>query len=1045
MLPRLDSDLAVAVPYGAFLRSLRERGFSGETATDAATRFTHATDNSVYQLLPQAVVFPRSHRDVVLAAKLASEPAFRKVTLTARGGGTGTNGQSLSDGITVDLSRHMNRILEINATERWVRVEPGVILDQLNATLAPLGLFFAPNVSPSNRATLGGMVSTDACGRGSRVYGKTSEHVLGLSLVFVDGSEWTSAPIHPAQLPDMMRRPDRLGEVLRTVHDIVTTHRDAIRRTFPRVPRFLTGYDLANVVAPDGSFDLGRLITGSEGTLAFVTEAQLRVLPIPACRRVVAIRYACFDDALAAAQELVASDPSAIETVDDKILTLAREDPVWHKVGRLLDGDAGGSAGALNLVEFSGDDAQAIGSKARSLTDQLARHLGSAGKALGFVVAREPAEQAALWELRKKGVGLLGNTPGARRPVAFVEDTAVPPEALAAYVREFTKLLEDAGLEYGIFGHVDVGCIHVRPALNLRDPKDEVLLRQITERVVALVKKYGGVLWAEHGKGFRSEYSPHFFGEDLYRQLCRVKQAFDPYNQLNPGKLAVPPENDGRLATIDAPTRGQADRQIQPASLERYATSVNCNGNGACFDYSADSVMCPSAKVTRDRVHSPKGRATMMREWLRRLSELGYDPTAEVGRPVDHGAWDQRLSNRSRSAEEYDFSHEVYSAMDGCLSCKACATQCPVKVDVPELKSEFLDLYHRRYARPLKDHFLAALESVVVFLSWLPRLFNLLMSIGWVQALIRRVVGMVDIPRLSEQTLRQGLRQRGARRLDLARLEALPADQKARHVLLIQDAFTSFYESHVVLACYDLAKRLGFEPVVVPYRPSGKALHVKGFVHRFRRTVHANAAYYRKLAELGIKMVGIDPAVTLAYRDEYARVLGGDTGFCVLLFQEWLVSERGPIEDQLRRSGYRAPETTAYSLMGHCTEKTLAPASQRDWCQAFALFGLQLELGSVGCCGMSGAYGHEASHRDESVGIYEMSWRRHLPGDPELRRRFLAPGYSCRSQVKRLDGQPLRHPASALLEAVEGSQDSPDAGAHDTGTPGPRESARSTM
>ena len=540
----------------------------------------------------------------------------------------------------------------------------------------------------------------------------------------------------------------------------------------------------------------------------------------------------------------------------------------------------------------------------------------------------------------------------------------------------------------------------------------------MTERVVELVRHYGGVLWAEHGKGFRSEYSPRFFGEELFTQLCRIKEAFDPHNQLNPGKLATPSGVRDHLASIDAPTRGQADRQIAPASLERYASSVNCNGNGACFDYNADSVMCPSTKVTRDRVHSPKGRASLMREWLRQLSVVGYDPTSEVGTCSSGVVWDQKLNNHAELEKgSYDFSREVYEALDGCLSCKACATQCPVKVDVPELKSEFLDIYHRRYPRPLKDYFFAALEVIVVFMSWAPRLFNALLALRWVQVLLRRFVGIVDPPRLSEETVRAGLRSRRAPKLDRVSLGRLSPEEKARHVLLVQDAFTTYYESHVVLACYDLLHELGYRVLVVPYRPSGKALHVKGFVRRFRRLAVANAAYYRKLAALGIKMVGMDPAVTLAYRDEYARVLDGDPGFRVLLLQEWLVSEQDWIRARLQESGYRPPEHSTYSLMGHCTEKTQAIASQREWQQAFSLFGLALEQQSVGCCGMSGAYGHEASHIEESAGIYAMSWRRHLPENPALRREFLAPGHSCRSQVERLDGQPLRHPVTALLQA----------------------------
>jgi FAD/FMN-containing dehydrogenase/Fe-S oxidoreductase len=1019
MLPRLGKEIGLDPPYPEFLRELRSGDFSGDIHSDIRARLVNATDNSVYQILPQAIVCPRTRRDVVVLAKLAAESRFRGVTLTARGGGTGTNGQALTEGIVVDLSRHMSRVIEINTTERWVRVEPGVVLDQLNATLAPLGLFFAPTVSPSNRATLGGMVSTDACGKGSRVYGKTSEHVLDLALVLADGTEWLSRPVDAATLRQLKKRPDRIGAIYRTVDEILTSKQALIERQFPKLPRFLTGYDLAHVRATRGTFDLNRLLTGSEGTLAFITEARLALVPIPAHKRLMAISYRCFDDALASAEVLVGADPGAIETVDGKILELARKDPVYDRVGHLLGDPSGERTEALNLVEFSGDDPASMDSKVRALVSSLEARCGQPGQAHRWVVAATPAEAAGLWELRKKGVGLLGNAPGVRRPIAFVEDTAVPPNRLAEYVREFRRLLEDAGLEYGMFGHVDVGCLHVRPALNLRDPSDERLLRRISDRVAELVRGYGGVMWSEHGKGFRSEYSPRFFGEELFLELCRIKSVFDPSNQLNPGKLAVPDPSMHALVSVDGPKRGHFDRQLSTGSLERYAAAVNCNGNGACFDYDPDSVMCPSSKVTRDRVHSPKGRATMMREWLRELALRGYEPGEHVATRHSGIVWDQLVVNgAAREAGEYDFSHEVHAAMDGCLSCKACATQCPIKVDVPELKAEFFDLYYRRYPRPLKDYLLAGLEAVIGWMALLPRLANAFLRARWFRGLLSRIAGLVDTPLLSVHTLRRGLAERGALRFSLPRLLALSESERKRHVLLIQDAFTSFYESHVVLDCYDLLRELGYEVTVVPFRQNGKGLHVKGMLRRFRRLVRANADYFSGLAGLGIPMVGVDPAVTLTYRDEYRRVLGDDPGFRVQLLQEWLVSRQEELRQCLEQRCYRRPPETAFSLMGHCTEKTLEPASQRQWQQLFALFGLELELVAVGCCGMCGVFGHEASHREESLGIYAMSWRRHLPREPELRRRYLAAGHSCRSQVERFDGDTLRHPAAVLLEAL---------------------------
>lgn len=1029
-IPRLTKVPGLADSTVRFLDALKSKGFKGEVHTDYASRLINATDNSVYQVIPQAVVAPKSAADVQLVTTLLGQEAHRDVTVSPRGGGTGTNGQSLTPGIIVDLSRHMNRILELNQEAGWVRVQPGVILDQLNAYLKPNGLFFAPSVSPSSRASLGGMIATDACGKGSRVYGKTSGHVVELSLVLADGTTWTSHEMTEEALEAGKSRQDRIGNVLRVVDDIVTTKKEVIEAQFPKIPRFLTGYNLAHVRKENAPFTLNPIISGAEGTLAFVTEAKLRVLPIPPYKSLVAIRYATFDDALSAAELLVATDPGAIETIDDTIIRLARNDAIWDKVSHLLEDTGTVHTAAINLVEFSGTVPEQVDAKVTELVAVLEAKMGQPGQGIGYIVAPGPTDIASLWELRKKGVGLLGNAEGERRPIAFVEDTAVHPEQLAAYIREFRAILDEAGLTYGMFGHVDAGCLHVRPALNTRDVNDEKLLREISDKVVALVRRYGGVLWSEHGKGFRSEYSPQFFGEELFGDLCRIKQAFDPYNQMNPGKLAVPAGSDAKLVSIDATKRGEFDRLIAPKSLVRYATSVNCNGNGACFDYAADSVMCPSSKVTHNRIHSPKGRAGMMREWLRQLTDAGYDAAGyfeggNVGIPKIPG--DPPLGAELRDVEyNYDFSHEVYHAMDGCLSCKACATQCPVKVDVPEFKAEFLELYHKRYPRPLKDYFAAALETIVVWMAWFPRLVNMVLGWFWVQSLIEHVVGIVDAPKVAKLTLKAGLLKRNAPAFDFEKLERLPADERAKSVVLIVDAFHGFYDTHVTLAAYDLIKQLGFTVYVAPYRPSGKALHVKGFLKRFEKTVRDNVAFFRRVEQTEIPMICIDPAVTLVFRDEYKHIMKEPLNYNVQLVQEWLAAQKGVIGDALAKHGDHVTNTLTsgtafhYVLMGHCTERTAAPAAFRKWVDLFAQFGVQLKLESVGCCGMCGMYGHEASHYDESRGIFAMSWERHLPDDPKQLHRYLATGYSCRSQVKRFSTshKMLKHPVEVMLELV---------------------------
>lgn len=696
--------------YRDFLAALQAAGFAGEIHADHANRTVQATDNSIYQRLPQAVVCPAHAEDVQLLARLLAEPAHRDVAAAARGGGTGTNGQSLTDGIVVDLSRNMNRILEINAEERWVRVQAGVVKDQLNAALKPHGLFFAPELSTSNRATVGGMINTDASGQGSCTYGKTRDHVLELDVVLMGGERLHSDALDDEELERRCARQDRVGKVYRTARRISDDKAALIDAKFPKLNRCLTGYDLAHLREADGRFNLNSVLCGAEGSLGFVVEAKLNVLPIPKFSVLVNVRYAGFMDALRDARTLLELKPLSIETVDSKVLMLAMKDFVWSSVAEYFPQDDARPTLGINLIEFSGDDEHDVDARVRAFVEHL--RTDTSVERLGHTLATGDDAVKRVYAMRKRAVGLLGNVQGEARPQPFVEDTAVPPENLAAYIAEFRALLDGHGLQYGMFGHVDAGVLHVRPALDMKDPKQAALVRPVSDAVAELTQRHGGLLWGEHGKGVRSEYAPAFFGE-LYPSLQQLKAAFDPHNQFNPGKIATPPDSTLRLLKIDeVPTRGDHDRQIDERVWQSYGTAMHCNGNGACYNFDPDDAMCPSWKATRERVQSPKGRASLMREWLRLQGQAGVDVVA-AGRkrqPWLRGLVERWRNSRHARHGDADFSHEVYDAMAGCLACKSCAGQCPVKVNVPEFRSRFLELYHQRYLRPLRDYLIGSLE-----------------------------------------------------------------------------------------------------------------------------------------------------------------------------------------------------------------------------------------------------------------------------------------------------------------------------------------------
>lgn len=1012
MLPRLHLQSDVDPVVLTFLHELKAAGFSGDIETQYASRLAVSTDNSVYQQLPQAVIHPKSTHDVSLVGKISIKPEFERVTFSPRGGGTGTNGQSLTKGVVVDLSRHMNQILEINPEQGWVRVQAGVIKDQLNDAVRPYGYFFSPDLSTSNRATLGGMINTDASGQGSLKYGKTSDHVLSLQAVFADGSILET---------DGSRGEPEEGEYAfvakQVTENVCRSNREQILAKFPPLNRFLTGYDLKNALDEQSDeFNLTRVLCGAEGSLVFITEAKLNLTPIPKARTLVNVKYDSFDSALRNAPLMVEANALSVETVDSKVLNLAKEDIVWHSVKDLLTDVPGKEMQGINMVEYADQDENAVTALVAKLTARLDEMMANQQAGIiGYQVCSDLASVNRIYNMRKKAVGLLGAAKGRAKPVAFTEDTCVPPENLADFIAEFRALLDSKGLAYGMFGHVDAGVLHVRPALDLCDPKQELLMHEVSDEVVKLVAKYGGLMWGEHGKGYRSEYGPEFFGEALFTELRRVKAAFDPHNKMNPGKICTPLNTNFELVKVSGTKRGYFDRQIDVKVRDSFKQAMECNGNGLCFNYDTSSPMCPSMKVTADRRHSPKGRAGLVREWLRQLTEQGIDILDLEQQTLQKSATIKTLLDRVRHGiqknRDYDFSHEVYEAMNGCLACKACASQCPIKVDVPSFRSRFLNIYHSRYPRPVKDYLVANIESMLPVMAKAPKVVNGIVAQKWVKSLTAATVGYIDAPLLSVPTLAARIRRHPVVNFDLPNLTALSQSEREQHVIIVQDPFTSYYDAEVVEDFVALLVKLGKKPVLLPFKPNGKAQHIKGFLKQFRSTAENTAAFLSQVAELHIPMVGVDPALVLCYRDEYVEVLGDERGdFDVLTVHEWLLPRLSEFSSQ------EADDVQPWYLLAHCTEKTKLPNAEKEWIAIFNHFGAALQAVPVGCCGMAGTFGHEVDKLQISKDIYALSWQPSLDKLPK--ERCLITGYSCRSQVKRFEKIQPKHPLQALLSLL---------------------------
>ena len=1060
MVPRIYNLRKIETAYVKFLEALTSSNFSGEIEDRYAARLLVATDNSVYQRMPQAVLFPKSKEDVVEIFQLASRSEFKSVKFAPRGGGTGTNGQSLTDGIVIDMSRHMKKVWDFNPQERSIYVQPGVIKDELNELTAKENLFFSPELSTSSRATIGGMLSNDAAGQGSLVYGRTSEHILEVDVVLEDGSTALFKPVSGDELKAKLALKNLEGEIYRTVYSLVKDNAAAIKQHFPKLNRFLTGYDLDHAYDPKSdTLNLCRLVCGAEGTLCTVVGAKLDLTVKPTYRALCVVKYENFDSALRHANALIKAGVFSVETVDSKVLNLAKKDPVWLSVKDYITDVEGAEISGVNIVEFNGMDTEKVKAFMLKLYDQTIkqsqkRQMGI----LGACIVETKEGIAAVYGMRKKAVGLLGSAAGAKKLVAFTEDTVVPPENLADYILEFRALLDGMNVTYGMFGHVDTGLMHVRPALDLTTDEDREKLVKISDGVVELVKKYGGQMWGEHGRGYRSCYGEVFFGE-LYPLARKVKAAFDKDNRLNPGKICVPFGNEtDKLVAVDDPMRGDLDRTIDIRVRDSFDGAMNCNGNGQCFSYSTASLMCPSYRYSKDHVKSPKGYSGLMREWLRLMTERGVDINAAEEKLTIEASRERTFKESCLAAVSYvgnlfertyntlfereDFNHEYLGHVATCLSCKSCKTQCPAHVNSAELNSRFLNFYYSRYLRPSMDFLCMNAERTNPLMARVPRLSNALLQNSLSKLLVENIFKFVDLPKFNERTLRQQ-----AQDANIQVLTAKEAEERAAHydVIVVSNAFTASYEADGLIDLAKLVRSMGFKVAILKPYTNGKLLVIRGARAAFIRKARPQAERLARLNAKGLTLVGFDPALTICYRDEYKSLIPNCPDFNVMLPEEWLkqalASEkflakeakiknaleaivRRKTPDQEVSSGAVNEDVIAscdytedFYLFCHCTEQALVPLSVQMWQQILAHFKLRLMPVSVACCGMAGLFGHMKDNLDETRTVYEQNWQ------AKIRERDFAQclitGFSCRSQVHRMEHKRANHPIHVLANLLE--------------------------
>ena len=967
-----------ATPLDALEARLR-RELTGEVLFDGFSRGRYATDASIYQIDPLGVVVPRTADEAIRAAELAADAG---VPILPRGAGTSQCGQTVGAALVIDMSKHVNRLLDVDAADATAWVEPGIVLDDLNARLKGLGLWYPVDVSTSAQATIGGMTANNSCGARSLRYGNMVHNVLEIEAWLSSGETLTFGAVD-AELPS---GPQRYRELVAKIRSLHARERDEIEARVPKLQRRVAGYNLD--LASADAFNVAQLLVGSEGTLGLFRKIKLKLAPLPTHRALGVVHFPTFYQAMDLTRHIVALEPSAVELVDRTMIELSREIAAFRAT---MDKTIRGEPEAILLVEFAGTD------RAQQLTklDRLSELMADLELPGSVVAIADAAWQRSVWEVRKAGLNIMMSMKGDGKPVSFIEDCAVPLEHLADYTERLTRVFAAHGTRGTFYAHASVGCLHVRPVLNLRTDLGARQMRAIAEEACALVKEYKGSYSGEHGDGLvRSEWIEPLYGARLTRAFGELKQAFDPKGLMNPGKIVAPPKMDDRsLFRFKPDYRTQplvtgldwSEHEVGPENRGRgFAAAVEmCNNNGHCRKFDAGT-MCPSYRVTRDEQHVTRGRANSLR--LALSGQLGRGALA---------------------------SRQLYDTLALCVSCKGCKRECPTGVDMAAMKIEFLHHYHREHRRSLRDRLVAHLPRYAPLAARFAPLMNLRDRIPGAAKLSEVLLGFA-----AGRTLPKWRRDH----FRASEVVASGASTEGRAVVLFADTFNTYFEPENLRAAAAVLAAAGYR-VHIATAPDGRALCcgrtflATGMLEAARVEAQRLLDALAPFAERGLAIVGLEPSCILGLRDELKMLSPGSASDAVaraaMTFEEFIVRERaaGRWSREFRRSPY------ARALVhGHCHQK--AHGAMPAVVAALHLVPeLTVEIVQSSCCGMAGAFGYEAEHLDVSLRMAEAAL---LPAvrDAGVDTVIVADGTSCRHQIHDGAQRSAQHVARVLAAAL---------------------------
>ena len=948
------------------------RRVDGEVRFDPYSRLLYSTDASIYQMEPIGVVIPRTTDDVQAVVEFA---AGEGIPVLPRSGGTSLAGQTVNHAIVLDFSKYLNNVLEVNAEESWARVQPGIILEQLTKQVANHGLQYAPDPTTANRACVGGGIGNNTCGAHSVIYGKTLDHINELDVILSDGSRAHFAPLTASELESRLSAGGLEGDIYRGVMRIAAEQQEEIDRTYAKIQRRVSGYNLDEFVPQaglTGPVNLARMVVGSEGTLCVVTEAKVNLVARPTMTSLSVLHFRSVFDASEATMKVLGHDPSSVELIDKMILDRCREALGQSRLLSFIEGDPG----AMLLVEFYGENEAELTRKMDALQKDI-------GLAYACVNIMDRAGQAAVWNVRKGGLGLLMSIRGDAKPIPFVEDPAVDPSVMGDFVRRFDEIVTSHGTTAGYYGHAAVGCLHIRPMISLKNREGIDKMVSIGDAVSDLIKEFGGSMSGEHGDGIvRGVWTRKMFGDRIYNAFRELKHTWDPQDIMNPGKIIDTPLMTENLRYGSAYEPIHLETKLDFTSDFGFSGAVEmCNGMGACRKL--DGTMCPSFMATRDEEHSTRGRANLLRAAL-----SGRMPEGAEGSITDK---------------------RLHDALDLCLECKACKAECESGVDMAKLKYEFLNRYQERHGVPLRSRLFGNINALNRLGSRYAPMTNWIAGNGLGKALVSALLGISSRrqqPRFARQSLPDWFAQRDRSRLSAAKFGA---------VALYNDTFMNYNYPEIGIAAVELLEAAGYEVQLVNGGCCGRPMISKGMLDQARELARSNIAGLYDYARQGIPIVGCEPSCLLTLRDEYPEFVPEEQARVVaensFLIDEFLAKAKS--DDRLDLTFKDVEKRVLFH--GHCHQKAMV-GTEHSLAALRLVPGYEVELINAGCCGMAGSFGFEKEHYDISMQIGGLALFPSIESKPDWEVAVM--GVSCRQQVEHGTGRKARHLVEMLRDAV---------------------------